>query len=57
VGHNLIRIYQGIGRPAAIELVDAWTCLYSWLKMISIEAEMYKKQQILKAVGLAGERL
>jgi hypothetical protein len=25
--------------------------------MISIEAKMYKKQQILKAVGLAGERL
>jgi hypothetical protein len=25
--------------------------------VISIEAEMYKKQQILKAVGLAGERL
>jgi hemoglobin-like flavoprotein len=26
-----------------IELVDAWTCAYNQANVISIEAEMYKK--------------
>lgn len=51
VGNHLIAsIKEVLGDLATLELIEAWTCAYTELAdiMISIEAEMYKKNSLKK---------